>query len=303
MNSSNGQLSFEKIPFFPLCQKDLTFIQEPGETITDGLINFEKLRKLSKSVRSIVQMTASSFDLTSLKDVPTSHSIIFTMFGCSNSALLGFRANGAGGGSAVGGVSVKLNMKTDHIKRLYEESVMVRKVRHYLNNVTKAIETNEERLRIISYTLESSNMNNMSNSSSGNYYGGNHGNGYNMNGGNGGGGGSTTLRRKMPSPNSSLGGSISSINGLLNNSLSHHNLSNASSTMGGASAGICSSNLVNGAGISTGNGTLTNAGHKGMNPTTSLFGKQTFQVFFWLFFRLSKATNHDPADLNEKAAF
>lgn len=227
-------------------------------------------------------MTASSFDLTSLKDVPTSHSIIFTMFGCSNSALLGFRSNAAGGGGGsgvVGGVSVKLNMKTDHIKRLYEESVMVRKVRHYLNNVTKAIETNEERLRIISHTLESSNTNNMSNTSSAsNYYGAS--NGYNMNGGGGGGGGgSTTLRRKMPSPNSSLGGSISSINGLLNNSLSHHNLSNASSTMGGASAGICSSNLVNGAGISTGNGTLTSTGHKGMNPTTSLFGKQPFSSY------------------------
>ena len=73
---------------------------------------------------------------------------------------------------------------------------MVRKVRHYLNNISKNIERNEERLRIISSTLEHSASVN-------------------------------TLRRK-PSPNNSLAGSVSSINGL-NNSTNLHNLSNGSS--------------------------------------------------------------------------
>ena len=31
---------------------------------------------------------------------------------------------------------------------------MVRKVKHYLQNISKAIETNEDRLRVISSTLE-----------------------------------------------------------------------------------------------------------------------------------------------------
>lgn len=76
---------------------------------------------------------------------------------------------------------------------------MVRKVRHYLNSISKDgyIEKDEERLRAISSTLES-------NSTSVN-----------------------TLRRK-PSPNNSLGGSVSSINGL-NNSHNAHNMSNRSS--------------------------------------------------------------------------
>lgn len=73
---------------------------------------------------------------------------------------------------------------------------MVRKVRFYLNNISKNIERNEERLRLISSTLEHSASVN-------------------------------TLRRK-PSPNNSLGGSVSSINGL-NNSANLHNLSNGSS--------------------------------------------------------------------------
>ena len=103
------------------------------------------------------------------------------------------------------------------------KSVMVRKVRHYLNSVFKNIIRDETRLRVISSTLE--------HSTSGN-----------------------TLKRK-PSPNSSLGGSLSSINAL-NNSNTMHNLSNGSS------------NIANGstmAGISSGNGTLG-------NQKPSLFG-------------------------------
>jgi ssDNA-specific exonuclease RecJ len=126
----------------------LYFIKEFGETNIEGLVNFEKLRKLSKGVRSIVQMTASSFDLTSMRDVPTSHSIIFSMFGCTNPTLINeFRSHG------YHHQFPKLRAP-DHVKKLYEEAVMVRKVRHYLNNMAKNIEKNEERLRLISSTLE-----------------------------------------------------------------------------------------------------------------------------------------------------
>lgn len=57
-----------------------------------------------------------------MRDVPTSRSIIFTMFGCTNPSLIEFR-----NGATVGGVSgsyhqqSKFNIKADHIKKLYEE--------------------------------------------------------------------------------------------------------------------------------------------------------------------------------------
>jgi hypothetical protein len=102
------------IPFFPICQKDLYFIKESGGTIEDGLINFDKLRKLAKGVRSIVQMTSSSFDLLALKDVPTSHAVIFSMFGCTNPSLVEFR-------SGYQSQFTKFNIKQDHVKKLYEE--------------------------------------------------------------------------------------------------------------------------------------------------------------------------------------
>lgn len=176
--------------------------------------------------------------MTSLRDVPTPHSIIFSMFGCSNPSVLSEYASGSGGGGGGGGsggggqssgggmsgtlgsvVSAKLtniavmNVKADHIKKMYEEAVMVRKVRHYLAQMSRLVEKNEERLRLISSTLEHSTNGPGNNGSSG-----------------GGGGGGNTLKRNpqsatnhhlhhhhiKPSPNSSLGGSVSSINAALN---------------------------------------------------------------------------------------
>ncbi len=91
---------------------------------------------------------------------------------------------------------------------------MVRKVRHYLTIISKNIEKNEERLRLISSTLEHSTSVN-------------------------------TLRRK-PSPSNSLGGSLSSINGLN----SSHNINN----------------------LSTNSSLGTNSNPSGNKNTTALFG-------------------------------
>ena len=60
-NNNNNNNNNKQIPFFPIAQKDLYCINEFGETTIEGLVNFDKLRKLSKCVRSIVQMTASPF--------------------------------------------------------------------------------------------------------------------------------------------------------------------------------------------------------------------------------------------------
>lgn len=148
-----------------------------------------------------------------MRDVPTSHSVIFSMFGCTNPALLSEYASSGGGAgvvpssSAIGSVSAKItniavNVKADHVKKMYEEAVMVRKVRHYLAQMSRIVEKNEERLRLISSTLEHSTSGGPGSANSG------------------GAGGVNTLKRQppmvKPSPNSSLGGSVSSINAALN---------------------------------------------------------------------------------------
>ena len=41
------------IPFFPIIKKDLTFLYDGNDSKIAGLINFEKLRMLSKRIREI----------------------------------------------------------------------------------------------------------------------------------------------------------------------------------------------------------------------------------------------------------
>lgn len=41
------------VPFFPLLMKDLAFMHEGNDTIIDGLVNFDKLRLLSRELRLV----------------------------------------------------------------------------------------------------------------------------------------------------------------------------------------------------------------------------------------------------------
>ena len=41
------------IPFFPIVKKDLTFLYDGNDSVVDGLINFEKLRMLSRQIRIV----------------------------------------------------------------------------------------------------------------------------------------------------------------------------------------------------------------------------------------------------------
>ena len=41
------------IPFFPIIKKDLTFLYDGNDSKINGLINFEKLRMLSKQIRAV----------------------------------------------------------------------------------------------------------------------------------------------------------------------------------------------------------------------------------------------------------
>ena len=185
--------------------------------------------------------------------MPTPHSVIFATFGCTSASLVSSGASGAASGAISGGggggdtrtqsTYQKLGIKADHVKKIYEEAVMVRKVRHYLLNTFKTIETNEERLRLISSTLEHSTA--IGAAATGNT-------------GNGG----STLRRK-PSPSSSLAGSLSSMSALNNSS----NLNNLSAMSSSSSAAAAASHANPMAGISSGNGTLTT-----QKTLPSLFG-------------------------------
>ncbi|CAF0905105.1 unnamed protein product [Adineta ricciae] len=114
------------IPMFPVCMKDLTFIHLGNQTQDNDLINFEKLRMIAKEIRYIVNMSSSPYDISNMFDSPTSHSQIFAGFGhqSSTDSYGTIRRHQTG---------MRLSVAAN-AKRIYDEALMVKKVKTYLNN-------------------------------------------------------------------------------------------------------------------------------------------------------------------------
>lgn len=49
------------VPLFPLFKKDLYFLNEGNKTYVDGLVNFEKLRSISKEIRWATSLSSSAY--------------------------------------------------------------------------------------------------------------------------------------------------------------------------------------------------------------------------------------------------
>lgn len=144
------------IPFYPVVKKDLTFIHLGNDTRIDGLINFEKLRMISKEVRNLMDMCSSPtpymdniLNMLDIKNQPNAAisalNQITTHFGHS------LAANIIQHGSA----TVKRRKKsaqTPNPKKMFEEAQMVRRVKAYLNNIQ--IIKDEEKLHIMSLECE-----------------------------------------------------------------------------------------------------------------------------------------------------
>ena len=122
------------IPVFPMVKKDLTFIDIGNKTKVDGLINFEKMRLVAKEVRGLTAMCSAP-----LRNVPD---ILILM---NENELPGKYATM----KRKGGVR-----NAPDARRMYQEALMVRKVKAYLENVNNNIITDEEILNRMSVELE-----------------------------------------------------------------------------------------------------------------------------------------------------
>lgn len=68
-----------QIPFYPVVNKDLTFIHLGNNSKIEGLINFEKLRMIAKEVRSLSNMCSSPYDLLTMLELggqPASNAMV-----------------------------------------------------------------------------------------------------------------------------------------------------------------------------------------------------------------------------------
>ena len=122
------------IPVYPMVSKDLTFIDIGNKTKVDGLVNFEKMRLVAKEIRGLTAMCSAP-----LRNVPDN--------------VIAMNENEQPGKYATmkrkGGVR-----SAPDARRMYQEALMVRKVKAYLENVNNNIITDEEVLHRMSVEVE-----------------------------------------------------------------------------------------------------------------------------------------------------
>ncbi|XP_073680833.1 rap guanine nucleotide exchange factor 6 isoform X2 [Garra rufa] len=133
------------IPLFPVVKKDLTFLHEGNDSSVDGLVNFEKLRMISKEIRNVVRMTSANMDpaLMFRQRKKRWKSLGSLSQGSTNSNLLDVQGNH------------KKRVRRSSLlnaKKLYEDAQMARKVKQYLANLE--VETDEEKFQIMSLQCE-----------------------------------------------------------------------------------------------------------------------------------------------------
>ncbi|XP_052864283.1 rap guanine nucleotide exchange factor 2 [Anopheles cruzii] len=154
------------IPFYPVVKKDLTFIHLGNDTKIDSLINFEKLRMISKEIRTLLYMCNSPYDILTMleyKCQPPSSAML---------ALNQMSVPSGGGGGLLAPVppppppgssatflhsqqTVKRRKKSTaapNSKKMFEEAQMVRRVKAYLNNMK--VTTDEDELHRLSLECE-----------------------------------------------------------------------------------------------------------------------------------------------------
>ncbi|XP_053961455.1 rap guanine nucleotide exchange factor 2 isoform X2 [Anastrepha ludens] len=127
------------IPFYPIVKKDLTFIHLGNDTRVEGLINFEKLRMLSKEVRLLTHMCSSPYDLLAILELKgqSPSNALFSLNQLSTSQNAGGTHSTVIAANA-GQSTIKRRKKSTaapNPKKMFEEAQMVRRVKAYLNNL------------------------------------------------------------------------------------------------------------------------------------------------------------------------
>lgn len=175
------------IPFYPVVKKDLTFIHLGNDTKIDNLINFEKLRMLSKEIRNLIHMCSTPYDLLTtleLRGQPPSSAMV-----ALNQMSVSSNINSTNT-YLIGAATVKRRKKSTaapNPKKMFEEAQMVRRVKAYLNNIK--VVTDEDLLQNYSIECEPSTTNPAISTSAPN---------------------SATVRKRYPSPTLSTTSSTSS---------------------------------------------------------------------------------------------
>jgi Rap guanine nucleotide exchange factor 2 len=107
------------VPIYPILRKDLIFSHEANPTYSDKLVNFEKLRMIGRIIRSIVRLSSVQYDVDVLMQPGFS--------GDLTAATIRKAATLASGTAKQASSHQK--------KKLYEQTLMLRKVKTYLGSL------------------------------------------------------------------------------------------------------------------------------------------------------------------------
>uniref|UniRef100_A0A1I7WWR4 Ras-GEF domain-containing protein n=1 Tax=Heterorhabditis bacteriophora TaxID=37862 RepID=A0A1I7WWR4_HETBA len=111
------------VPIYPVIKKDLTFSHEGNPTYTDKLVNFEKLRLIAKSVRAVTKLSSAPYEISSMAE---------RSGGIISDALLHMNTFE---GSNVATMRKGGRISQPRKKLIYEQALMVRKVKSYLEGL------------------------------------------------------------------------------------------------------------------------------------------------------------------------
>ncbi|KAK6039716.1 RasGEF domain protein [Cooperia oncophora] len=127
------------VPIYPVIRKDLTFSHEGNPTYCDKLVNFEKLRLIAKSVRAVSKLSSAPYEISSM--AARSGNLI-------SDALLHMNTFEGGNVATIrkGGRIIQPR------KKVYEQALMVRKVKSYLDGLR--VVDSETELDRLSYDIE-----------------------------------------------------------------------------------------------------------------------------------------------------
>ncbi|VDM36624.1 unnamed protein product [Toxocara canis] len=115
------------VPIYPVLKKDLTFCHEGNPTYCGRLVNFEKLRMIARAVRSVTRLCSVPYEISVMAQQSSGNGV--------NDALLHMNSFDGAPGTVtavrkLGSTSVKGAGQPR--KKVYEQALMVRKVKSYL---------------------------------------------------------------------------------------------------------------------------------------------------------------------------
>ncbi|GMR48418.1 hypothetical protein PMAYCL1PPCAC_18613, partial [Pristionchus mayeri] len=132
------------IPIYPVLKKDLTFMHEGNATYTEKLVNFEKLRLIARSIRAVGKLSSAPYEIGAMAE---------RSGGALNDALLHMNTFEYASGT-VATMRKSAKGATQPRKKVYEQALMVRKVKTYLAEL-KVVD-NESELDSLSLEMEPS---------------------------------------------------------------------------------------------------------------------------------------------------